>query len=359
VAQFEYGNARLRVRKAALLGADDYARLVGVDVDELLGALSRTPYGPDVERVLPGLSGLRRLHAAIRTHLARVLREMRSFYAGGAGDLVELLLSRWDLLNLLTLVRGQASRMSAEDELDGIVPLGAFDDAAAGEVARQREFASAVQLLAAWRLPTPQLADALLNAWPAYERTGDLPALEAALTDAHGRRLDAALAAAGDDAAPLRDQVAVETDARNIVNALRLREALVEGELDEVTSELRRSAQLRGGRLGDAVLAAVARAPAPGDVVGVVGRDPAGERWLEPLGRWARGGDLVTLEDELDAAVTEHGVRLFERGDPLGVAIPVAYATAKENEARNLRLLGDAASRDADPAVTRSLLLVV
>ena len=48
-ADLSYGNTRLRARRGDLLRDADYERLLGEDVDGLLGALEGTPYAPDVE----------------------------------------------------------------------------------------------------------------------------------------------------------------------------------------------------------------------------------------------------------------------------------------------------------------------
>lgn len=358
MADFVYGNTRLRARKAALLGRADYESMLGLDPDELLGALSRTAYRPDVEGVLQRSAGGRRLHDAVRAHLARALDEMRRFYTGPARELVDLLLARWDLRNLLTLLRGQAARAPADEVLAYVVPLGGIDDASAREVARQQEFAAAVQLLGAWRLPTPAHARSLVAAWPEYERTGDLAALEGELVRVHAEHVAAALDRLGDDTGPLRDAHVREVDARNLLAALRLRQALAAGETDDSGPELERRAALAGGKLSRATRVAVLRAAAPEDVATALARDPAGAPWIEALGRWVRGGDLVALEDELDARLLREAVALFHRGDPLSVAIPVAYAAAKEAEARNVRVLGEAALRGADLALARSRLLL-
>ena len=72
-ADFGYGNARLRARKAGLLGRAEYEALIGKNVDAALGSLSETPYGPEVEAALTRHHGAQRLHEAVRHHLARVL----------------------------------------------------------------------------------------------------------------------------------------------------------------------------------------------------------------------------------------------------------------------------------------------
>ena len=202
-ADFVYGNTRLRARKAALLGRSDYEALLGVDLERLLSALAGTAYRPDVEAVLRRFHGVRRLHEAVRSNLGRSLRELRGFYAGAARELVDLMLSSWDVRNLVTLLRGQAARAPFEDVVPLIVPVGDLDEASAREVARQPEFAAAVELLLAWRLPTPEDARALADAWPEYERSADLAALERAVVSAHGARVAVAAHRVDGGAEPL------------------------------------------------------------------------------------------------------------------------------------------------------------
>jgi len=359
VPAFEYGNTRLRARRAGFLAPRDYESMIGLGVDELLAALSATPYAPDIERALPGRHGVHRLHQAVRAHLARMLDEMRSFYRGGARAIVDLLLARWDLFNLLTLIRGQASHAPVDDVLAAIVPLGGFDDAVAREIARQREFSDAVALLAAWRLPTPHEARALLAAWPEYERTHDLAGLEAELTARHLTRVNAELAKTGAAGRPVRAAVGHEIDARNLLAALRLREARVGGELDELAPDDRHRALMPGGALRPATLLAATEPGAPDNALLALQRDPAGRRWLEPVRRWVGDGDLIALQDAFEAALTADALARFECDDPLGAGIPVAFSAAKELEARNLRVLGDAGAHHADPAVTRGRLMLV
>ena len=97
--RFGYGNTRLHARRSTLLRAADYERLLGRDVDGLLGALvddltPRTPRRP------ARMTDSRRLHDTIRSHLSRSLEEMRSFYSGRARELVDVLLARFDVHNV-------------------------------------------------------------------------------------------------------------------------------------------------------------------------------------------------------------------------------------------------------------------
>ena len=107
MSDFVYGNTRLHARRAALLDAADYEQLLGEDIDALLAALEQTSYAPELER-FRDQTGLRRLHKTIRAHLGRSLEEMRGFYADRARELVDLMLSRFDVENVVLMLRARA-----------------------------------------------------------------------------------------------------------------------------------------------------------------------------------------------------------------------------------------------------------
>jgi V/A-type H+-transporting ATPase subunit C len=358
-ADFVYGNTRLRARKGELLGAAEYEALLGRDLEGLVEALTGTAYRPDLEAALAVAGADRRaLNEALRRHLARALEGLRALYEGPARELVDLLLSRFDLHNLLTLVRGRVRGQPPDEVLANVLPLGALGGAPAQEIARQPELARAVDLLVAWRLPDPDLAHALADAWPEYERTEDLAALEHALTARHARRLAEALDSAGSGAESLRELVAREHDAINVLIVLRLRFALQLDELSDLPRAPAGGRFLAGGRIAPAALETALRQPTRPEAVARLVEAARREDWRAPLERIAAGGDTPTLQRELEASRVRWAVGLFLRGDPLGLDVPIAFTVAQENEVRNLRLLGEGAAGGLPAAALRAQLIV-
>jgi vacuolar-type H+-ATPase subunit C/Vma6 len=358
-ADFIYGNTRLRARKAELLGAGEYEALLGRDLEGLFEALADTAYRTEIEAVLAvSAAGRLALHEALRRHLARALGELRAFYEGQARELVDLLLSRFDLHNLLTLLRGHVRGEPPEQVLANMFPQGELDDAAAQEIARQPEVARAVGLLISWKLPDPAVARALAEAWPEYERTEDLSALEHTLASRHALRVDQALRAAGPNAKPLLALVARERDAVNVLIVLRLRFALQLDELTELPPAPSAGRFLAGGGISPDELETALRQPTRAESVAKLSDAARREDWREPLQRVAAGGDLPTLQRELEASRVRWAVGLFLRGDPLGLDVPIAFTVAQENEVRNLRLLAEATTgRLAAPALRAQLIV--
>ncbi|HEX5201807.1 V-type ATPase subunit [Paractinoplanes rhizophilus] len=344
-ADFAYGNTRLRARKSELLDNAAYERLVGKDIDGVLGGLADTPYAPS--------GGLHGLHRAIRLRLAVSLEEMRSFYSGPARELIDALLSRFDVQNVIAVVRARAHRQTPDDDaLAALVPVGWLVEPLVTEILRPRELAGVVDLLAR-RAPDHELAGVLRTAFAEYERTGDLAALERQILAFHAERLAGRLASAGKDGATLLRFGQREIDERNLMVALRLRDAIASGAQGTVRPA---ETVLAGGTLPPPVLAMIVSAAAPASIVATVGR-LAGGKWRAALDRWTATGDLNALQRGLERAAIADAIALFGTGDPLGIDIPLAFTTAVQVEARNLRLIGEAAVRGIAPEVVRAELI--
>jgi vacuolar-type H+-ATPase subunit C/Vma6 len=345
---FAYGNTRLHARRAELLRGADYERLLGHDVDGLLAALETTAYAPDADATR-ARAGLRRLHDTIRGHLSRSLEEMRSFYAQRARELVDVLLGRFDVHNVLAVVRAHArAQRSTEQARAALIDMGWLREPLADEILRQGELAGAVDVLVR-STPDRDQGAALRAAFAEYERTEDLAAFEQALAGDHAARAAAALTAAGPSARSLLRFTRREIDERNLLIALRLRDAPAPGAGTE-------DALLAGGSIPPAHIAAAAHAAVPAAIAEAFGR--IGDRaWQAPLGHWATSGDLLGLERELKRGRLEAALALFLAGDPLSIDVPIAFTAAKRSEARNLRLLGEASARGIHPDTVRRELL--
>jgi V/A-type H+-transporting ATPase subunit C len=357
-ADFAYGNTRLRARKAELLGAAEYESLLGRDADAVLELLAGTAYRAEIEAALTVTGGNHALHLALGRHLARRLGELRAFYEGRSGELVDLLLSRFDLHNLLALLRGRARGRPPEQVLANVVPLGGLGVAAGQEIARQQELARAVDLLVSWRLPNPAEARALADAWPEYERTEDLAALEHVLTARHARYLDEALQGAAASADSLRELIAREHDAVNVLVLLRLRFALQLDELSDLPPALRPGRFLAGGTIAEDALENALRQPTRPEAVAKLVEAARRADWRAPLQRIASGGDLPTLQREFEVSRVRWAVGLFVRGDPLSFDVPIAFTVAQENEVRNLRLVAEGVAGGVPAAALRAQLIV-
>lgn len=330
---YEYGNTRLRVRMTRILDRPALLRLLAAgDIDRMLAELGSGDHGPDVEAALARRAGGARLDEAIRTHLARSLREMRSFYEGPAAAGLDLLLGRWDVRNLLAVLRTAGRPDLVSDVLGRLVPAGILDDPLLRELAAQPGVRAVVELMVAWGVPDPETAGSLLGVLGRVESVGDPILLEATLLGRHAERVAAETSERPDDA--VASQLRAEFDAGNVASALRVRQARLDGEPLPVDWTLPAGTPAAWER----IIEVESRDEAAAHIVG----------WLRPkelegaVAAWAVHGDLARLADDLDAALATVARRRAVSGDPLGPAVPVAYVWSKEEEARLLRLVGRA-----------------
>jgi V/A-type H+-transporting ATPase subunit C len=347
-ADFVYGNTRLRARLPTLLGRQDLERLLTLEPEALLAELSSTPYAPEVaaEAARGRMPGT--LHRAAMRHLARSLHELRSFYDGAAGDVVDLLLQRWDLHNVLVLARAHA-RGIKDAAAAALVPLGGLDEPTAAELSRQREPAAAVDRLVTWRLPTPQLAAALQRGWAAYDRDQDLSSLEGKLAAAAWTSILERARDLGSVADPVAALVRREADLRNAIAALR-----AAADPDDAGNGV---FVVPAGTLPGTALAAAARDDAAADAARRLAALPTARLWRATLERFAQDGtDLACLEGELEADSAAAARLDLRRGDPLGASVPTAFTVLKELEVRNLRVVAQAAAGGDIQALASELI---
>lgn len=354
---YGYGNARLRARRSRLLTEANYTDLLRKSsIEEVITALTDTPYKDDVEMALLRAEGVRCVFEALRTNLTRTLRRVREFYEGEPRALVDLLLRRWDRHNLLAILRGQSHEVAPELVLSTLVTVGQLSEVSLRELARQPGLRAAIDLMSTWRLP---YAGALRGAGP------DLDQLELALNRFHYASIRGALAGRERNRAIARDSVQAEVDVINIRAALRLArlpEALHLVQRRYNATDVRPLFIEPGGYVSTARLAALVaeRAGLEGMVRGLgdTRYGPALEAGWRRYERGNGNGDLATLERELERWQAEFAAAMFTRNS-LSIAVPIGYLGCKEVEVANLRLIAQAVNLDMKrDQVQRDLIIV-
>lgn len=333
---YEYGNTRLRAMRSRLLARPDYVDMMGAgSLDRMLAMLADTAYSTDVEAALVRGRGLDRLDRAVRDNLAGTMRKMASFYEGRPRAKVDLLVARWDLRNLRTLIRLSGAPMASVDPFTILVPAGRLGEAELGELAAQGDVGTMIDLMVAWGIPSRDSAFALLRARGDYRAEGDIWILERAVDEVFAHDVDRILE--GEVGAAV-DVLRAEIDARNLELALRVRSSRRDGEPGWAEGA-ETAPYLPGGTVDLEVWEEIADTESQEAVAELAGRRSPIRGWDHALSAWVADSDLSGLSDRLRRAITANAVSGFVQGDPLGFDIPVAFTFAKEAEVRNLRLI--------------------
>jgi V/A-type H+-transporting ATPase subunit C len=356
LSDFDYGNARLRAMRSRLLSRRTLEALTELgSVQGLLTALTNTAYRDAVEAALVQLTDIACLAEAVRNDLVATLGKVQAFYSGTANELAKLVLLRYDVHNVKTLLRGLAGRMPADEIIDSTLPIGELRPADMVELARAANWRIAIDLLATWRLP---VAKPLLELRPGQRgQNGGLEPLE--MEVALDRwYFETALAGAGDTV--LRDAVAVEADVTNILTTLRLvgatglatilreRFGVDNVEVLFVGPGYIPVALLAKAAHQESILAAVATLSATAYSVTLNGA----------LEAYTASNRLSVFERALTQGQLERAIGLFTR-DPLGIGVLLGYVALKTNEVANLRAIAQGLQIGENPDRIRRELIVV
>lgn len=324
MADYDYGNARVRALKSRLLSPADLRRLShSDDLGQLIGALTETPYRAAVEATLVRLSGTAALNEAWRRDLVQTLRQMRRFYAGEAGELVALALDHDEVNNVRTILRGLAQQSPADEILALLAPVGELPTAELEALAKAGSPREAIDLLATWRSP---LAAPLL-ALRATAPGADVPEMELALLHWYWDRV----LATQPQNRVWQETMRLEVDVSNLLTALRFVGRLSPG------SETR-PYFLGPGEVSLTRLEAMARQPVVPQAIAELATTPYEPALAAAQAAFERNGRLRHFERALDRMRLQHAQSLFVR-DPLGVGVPLGYMRLKRNEITNLRLI--------------------
>ena len=358
---YGYGNARLRARRSLLLKEADYDRLLAkASLEEVITALSETPYKNDIEAALVRGGGVRCVFEALRTNLTRTVHRVRQFFAGDPRILIDLWLRRWDRHNLLTILRGQSREVASETVWSTLIPVGQIDAISLRELARQPGLRATLDLMTTWRLP---YATALRQVRARTGSVPDLDQLELALNRFYYASLWEALSQGNGNRAIVLEQLGIEVDLINIRTALQLASLpgityLVQQRYhapDVCPLMIESGSQSLVKRLTNLVAD-------PGGLEQLVHGlsdiryGPALQTGWQNYQTGERR--LTTLERALDRWQAEYTAALFTR-NPLSIAIAIGYFGCKETEVANLRLIAQAVALQMQPEQARRELIIV
>ena len=144
---YEYINTRLRILELKSISSEDLRELLSrtEGLDAIKEYLKKTSYGIHVSEETGDIVFL--LDRALRLHFSETMREILQICKGVGGNLVETILSIWDLYNIKTLLRGKIRAISSEEITTSLMPAGSLREIILIEVYRQPSVQAMVDML--------------------------------------------------------------------------------------------------------------------------------------------------------------------------------------------------------------------
>lgn len=327
---YGYSNARIRGMKARLLRSDFFERLMAIpDFSGLLSVLMETEYGPDLEtRIIHGRDATQ-IDLALKDNMVRTFRKVLDLLNDEAYELVTTLVGRWDLFNFKTIVRGKHMHLSFEEITESLMPAGQVTEFELNELAAAEDVRAVVDIVGTWGIG---YAAALRGGFQDYLRSGELPDMELALDRYYSEWASARLKRRGANAEMARKILGVQIDTVNLLTALRLLKADLEG-MDPAKF------YLPGGEAVDEDLFKELTALSDVDEVLDVLKGTVYGRTLDEVAMtYLELNSMAVFERSLEDLLTRRALALGI-GDPLGVGVAVSYLWAKQNEVTNVRII--------------------
>lgn len=347
---YGYSNARIRGMRARLLRREVLERYLRADdMKSVLQELMHGEYAADLEDALIKGRGAAEIDEGLRKNLVRTFNKVLGFLNDEAYDICSVLLGRWDVFNLKTILRGKHLQLTAAQIQEGLLPVGVLEQSDLDALLTLGDVRTLVETASTWGLPQ---AAAMREGFAQYQRTGALADLELPLDRHYTEWATQSLGRRGANYDIARWILGTQIDTQNLVIVFRAaRENLqpdqsvayffpggdsidlkkyqrlaIMSDVDEIIDEL------RGTRYGKAL-------------------DEAAVRFLETA-------SLAVFERALEDYFTRRVMALAGR-DPLGAGIPVSYLWAKLNEVTNLRIIVKSKSVGLAPDRARRDLILV
>ena len=349
-----YLDTRLHAMRAQLLSRREVETILALpDLSSIAAALRETPYGPFIDSTGGEVPEAARIEEALRRNVSQTLARLLAIASGDCAEAVRIVLGRWEVQAVKTILRGIVSGASPAEILSSLVPTGLHDDAALEEMCRQTDPRALAELMVTWREPW---GPPLLRALPSFREPRDLAILESALDrcwfeQAASRLREIRPSPPGADSGDaLSLFVSLSVDTINLMTVLK--------EVEDRIVPLNRDRNLPGGRIFDeGALDRVRASPTLAEALKEAGRS----LFLQPLAALPAPAEgvpfLAVVERQLDRVLLRAS-RYLARVDPLGWGPLVSFLLDKLREVRNLRMIVRARLVDLPEAELGHLLIL-
>ncbi len=122
-ATWAYLVARTKVMKRKLIPRDEYRKLLNMEFNEIVRYLEETEYKKEVDEFGYRYSGPKLMDYALSLNLSRTYQKIIRISFGLAKDLISNYLRKWELMNIVSIIRGKSANIPPDEIEEAIVPV--------------------------------------------------------------------------------------------------------------------------------------------------------------------------------------------------------------------------------------------
>ncbi len=126
-APYIYVCTRMRVRKAKLLPRDEYMRMLNMSLPEITRVIEETQYKQEIDELGTVFKGIDLIEVALSWNLAKEYQKIQDITPGTLKQFTKAYLRRWDIQNVLTILRGKMQGEKPGKIKEILIPAGSLD----------------------------------------------------------------------------------------------------------------------------------------------------------------------------------------------------------------------------------------
>ncbi len=126
-APYVYVCTRMRVRKAKLIPREEYMRMLNMSLPEITRIIQETQYKQEIDELSTVFGGIDLIEVALSWNLAKEYQKILEITPGNLKQFTQSYLRRWDIQNILTILRGRMQGEKTGKIKEILVPAGSLD----------------------------------------------------------------------------------------------------------------------------------------------------------------------------------------------------------------------------------------
>ncbi|MDD1684738.1 MAG: V-type ATP synthase subunit C [Methanoregula sp.] len=176
-APYIYICTRMRVRKTTLLPREEYMRMLNMSLPEIIRFIGETDYKQEIDELGATFKGIDLIEVALSWNLAKEYQKILEITPGNLKQFTQAYLRRWDIQNVLTLLRGRMQGEKAGKIKEVLIPAGSLDREILDRLLAEDSADKIVESLKGYRFYPLVFA----REYPLAKESGSLSRLENAL----------------------------------------------------------------------------------------------------------------------------------------------------------------------------------
>lgn len=328
MTDYSYINARIRGMKGRLFKASEYEELfIMHDLSSVILFLSNSTYSRFI--LSAEKAGINEIEEALRRDLSDTLKKIYNIAEGDIKRLLEILLGRWDVYNVKTILRGRHINRTSEDIMPLLIATGALSESLLKELCLQEDIKGITDLLITWRSPYGYVIQEGIKE---YKESNDISSIELRLDKFYYTDSLKRLNKNREADYYVYTMLSYQIDTLNVITSLRiLKEERLKIYADEYFIE-------GGDAFSKELYKKVISEKGLDAGLGLLNTIKFRRRFKFTKEVFFEITGLPEMERRLEMGILKNAISLSFK-DPLNISLIIGYIWKKINEVINLRLI--------------------